>query len=65
MIALDNTGIKVANGGEEIQHKWRTTKGYLKIHLAADMKKKRILSLEVIREEVDNGKMLENLIHLH
>jgi Transposase DDE domain len=37
-------------------------KGYLKIHVAAvDIKKKRILSLEVTSEEVyDDGKMMLN-----
>ena len=48
VIALDSTGIKVANRGEWMQHKWHVRKkGYLKIHVAAvDIKKKRILSLE-------------------
>ncbi len=41
-------------------HKWYVRKGYLKIHVAVDIeKKKRILSLEVISEEVhDDGRML-------
>ena len=65
VIALDSTGIKVANrGGEWMQHKWHVRKkGYLKIHVAAvDIKKKkRILSLEVTSEEVhDDGKMMLN-----
>ena len=65
VIALDSTGIKVANrGGEWMKHKWHVRKkGYLKIHVAAvDIKKKkRILSLEVTSEEVhDDGKMMLN-----
>ena len=47
VIALDGTGIKVANRGEWMRHKWHVRKGYLKIHVAVDIKKKRILSLEV------------------
>ena len=46
-----------------MQHKWHVRKkGYLKIHVAAvDIKKKRILSLEVTSEEVhDDGKMMLN-----
>ena len=65
VIALDSTGIKVANRGEWMQHKWHVRKkGYLKIHVAAvDIKKKRILSLEVTSEEVhDDGKMLNKLV---
>jgi IS5 family transposase len=62
VIALDSTGIKVANRGEWMQHKWHVRKGYLKIHVAVDIKKKRILSLEVTSEEVHDGKMLKKLI---
>jgi hypothetical protein len=62
VIALDSTGIKVANRGEWIRHKWHVRKGYLKIHVAVvDIKKKRIiLSLELTSEEVhDDGKILK------
>jgi IS5 family transposase len=62
VIALDSTGIKVANRGEWIRHKWHVRKGYLKIHVAVDIKKKRILSLEVTSEEVHDGKMLTKLV---
>ena len=59
VIALDSTGIKVANREEWMRHKWHVRKGYLKIHVAVDTKKKRILSLEVTSEEVhDDGMML-------
>jgi IS5 family transposase len=63
VIALDSTGIKVANRGEWMRHKWHVRKGYLKIHVAVDIKKKRILSLEVTSEEIhDDGKMLKKLV---
>jgi hypothetical protein len=63
VIALDSTGIKVANRGEWMQHKWHVRKGYLMIYVAVDIKKKRILSLEVTSEEVhDDGKMLNKLV---
>ena len=62
VIALDSTGIKVANRGEWMHHKWHVRKGYLKIHIAVDIKKKRILSLEVTSEEVHDGKMLKKLV---
>jgi IS5 family transposase len=62
IIALDSTGIKVANRGEWMRHKWHIRRGYLKIHVAVDIKKKRILSLEVTSEEVHDGKMLKKLI---
>jgi hypothetical protein len=62
VIALDSTGIKVVNRGEWMRHKWHVRKGYLKIHVAVDIKKKRILSLEVTSEEVHDGKILKKLV---
>ena len=37
-------------------------RGYLKIHVAVDIKKKRILSLQVTSEQVHDGKILPELI---
>src|SRR5690349_13901960 len=62
VVALDSTGIKVANRGEWIRHKWHVRKGYLKIHVAVDIKNKKIISLEVTSEEVHDGKMLSKLV---
>ena len=62
VIAIDSTGIKVTNRGEWIRHKWNIKRGYLKIHLAVDIKKKRIISLEVTSEQVHDGKVLPILI---
>jgi DDE family transposase len=62
VIALDSTGIKVANRGEWMRHKWHVRKGYLKIHVAVDIKKKKIVSLEVTSEEVHDGKVLKKLV---
>ncbi|MGA8083334.1 MAG: IS5 family transposase [Candidatus Nitrosopolaris sp.] len=63
VIALDSTGLKVANRGEWMRHKSHVRKGYLKIHVAVDVKKKRIMSLEVTTEEVHDGKILKKLVH--
>jgi hypothetical protein len=62
VIVLDSTGIKVTNRGEWLPHKWNIKKGYLKIHVAVDVKKKKIVSLEVTTEEVHDGMMLRKLI---
>jgi hypothetical protein len=37
---------------ERIRHKWNIKVGYLKIHVAVDIKRKRILSLHVTNEQV-------------
>ena len=62
VIAIDSTGIKVSNRGEWIRHKWSVKRGYLKIHLAVDIKKKRILSLIVTSEQVHDAKVLPKLV---
>ena len=62
VIAIDSTGVKVTNRGEWIRHKWNVKRGYLKIHVAVDIKKKRILSLIVTSEQVHDGKVLPQLI---
>jgi hypothetical protein len=62
VIAIDSTGIKVSNRGEWIRHKWNVKRGYLKIHIVVDIKKKRILSLQVTSEKVHDGKVLPELI---
>jgi Transposase DDE domain len=63
VIAIDSTGIKVTNRGEWIRHKWNVKRGYLKIHIAVDIKKKRILSLQVTSEQVHDGKILPDLVN--
>ena len=55
-------GIKVVNRGESIRHKWNVRRGYLKIHVAVDIRKKKIVSMEVTSEEVHDGKVLKKLI---
>ena len=61
VIAIDSTG-KVTNRGEWIRHKWKVKRGYLKIHIAVDIKRKRILSLDVTSEQVHDSKVLPVLI---
>lgn len=58
VIAVDASGIKVTNRGEWIRHKWKVRRGYLKIHIAVDVKRKKILALEVTDEQVSDGRML-------
>ena len=62
VIAIDSTGVKVTNRGEWIRHKWNVKRGYLKIHVAVDIKRKRILSLQVTSEQVNDGKVLPKLV---
>ena len=70
-IAVDSTGIKVTNRGEWIREKWNNNnnnnnkkrRGFIKIHVAVNVRTKKILSMEVTKEDVyDDGKMLKKLV---
>ena len=65
IISVDNTGIKVTNRGQWMGEKWniQNRKGYLKIHVAVNIKTKEILALEVTDEKVHDSKMLRKLVH--
>ena len=60
--AADSTGIKVTNRGQWMQDKWdvKNKKGYLKIHVAVNIKTKEIIALEVTDEKVHDGKVMKN-----
>jgi IS5 family transposase len=62
VIALDSTGIKVANRGEWMRHKWHVRRGYLKIHVAVDVRKKKVVSLQVTSEDVHDSRVLKKLV---
>jgi hypothetical protein len=62
VIALDSTGIKVSNRGEWIRDKWHVRRGYLKIHVAVDIRKKKVVSLQVTSEEVHDSRMMKKLV---
>jgi len=53
IIAADSTGIKVTNRGQWMDEKWNALnrKGYLKIHIAVNIKTKEILALAVTDEK--------------
>ena len=64
IIAIDSTGIKVTNRGQWMRDKWnaRNKKGYLKIHVAVNVKTKKILSIKVTDEHVHDSKALPELV---
>ena len=63
IIAADSTGIKITNRGQWMQDKWKAEKkGYLKIHVAVNIKTKEIIALEVTDEKVHDGKVMPRLI---
>ncbi len=64
VIAIDSTGIKVTNRGQWMRDKWniKNKKGYLKIHIAVNVKTKKILSMKVTDEHVHDSKALPELV---
>src|SRR6476659_10135255 len=61
IIAIDSTGIKITNRGQWLRDKWNIKKGYLKIHIAVNIKSKKIISIKVTDEHVHNSKVLTKL----
>ncbi len=58
VIAVDSTGVKVANRGEWMQDKCNKRRGFLKIHVVADAKTKKILSIKVTDEHSHDAQHL-------
>ncbi|RLG39329.1 MAG: hypothetical protein DRN91_00150 [Candidatus Alkanophagales archaeon] len=46
-MAVDSSGVKVANRGEWIRHKWKVRRGWIKVHIEVDVKTKEVVSIEV------------------
>jgi IS5 family transposase len=61
-IAVDASGIKVANSGDWIRRVWKVRKGYLKIHIAVDVKSRQIVAMEVTDEKVGDNRMFKPLV---
>ena len=49
--------IKVSNRGDWMRREWKRRRGYLKVHIAVDTKRKRILALEVTDERVGDARL--------
>ena len=66
IIAIDSTGIKITNRGQWMTDKWdaqnKRKKGYLKIHVAVNIKTKEILALEVTDEKIHDGMEMKALV---
>ena len=62
VIAIDSTGVKVANRGEWMRQKWQKRRGFLKIHVAVDVKSKQITGLEVTDDKSHDSKHFVSLV---
>lgn len=63
IIAIDSTGIKVTNRGEWMRQKWqKRIRGFLKIHVAVDVKSKQITGLEITDGKSHDSKYFVSLV---
>jgi hypothetical protein len=63
VVAVDSTGMKVTNRGEWMREKHgKTRRGWLKVHVAVDVKSKKLLSIEVTEETTADSEVLRPLL---
>lgn len=64
VIILDSSGIKVTNRGEWLRkkHRKKARKGWIKLHVALDLKSKRVVELEVTDERVHDSQKGKELL---
>jgi len=62
VIAIDSSGIKVTNRGEWLREKWKVYRGWLKVHIAVDVRTKKIVGIEVTDETVGDSRVFKELI---
>ena len=62
VIAIDSTGVKVANRGEWMRQKWQKRRGFLKIHVAVDVKSKQITGLTITDDKSHDSKHFISLV---
>ena len=61
-LAIDSTGYKVSNRGDWMREKWKRKRGYVKLHVAVDVKTKKVITLEVTDESVGDNKKFQPLL---
>lgn len=61
-LSIDSTGYKVSNRGDWMREKWNRRRGYVKLHIAVDVKSKKIVSLKVTDESVGDSKEFKPLV---
>lgn len=63
IIAVDASGVKVTNRGEWMREKWRVHRGWIKAHIAVDIKTKETLAIEITDETVSDSDKFGDLIN--
>ncbi len=63
IIAMDASGVKVTNRGEWMREKWKVYRGWIKAHIAVDIKTKEALGIEITDETVSDSDKFDDLIN--
>jgi len=63
IIAVDASGVKVSNRGEWMREKWRVHRGWIKAHIAVDVKTKKTFAIEITDETVSDSDKFDDLIN--
>jgi len=61
VVAIDSSGIKVTNRGDWIRKKHKR-KGWIKLHIAVDIKNKKLVGLRITDEKVGDNLEFKNLV---
>ncbi|MCX6677518.1 MAG: IS5 family transposase [Methanothrix sp.] len=62
VIAIDSSVIKVTNRGEWMREVWKVHRGWIKVHIAVNVKTKEVVGIEVTDEKVGDSRMFGPLI---
>ncbi|MEM5807481.1 MAG: IS5 family transposase [Candidatus Aenigmatarchaeota archaeon] len=62
IIAIDSSGIKVSNRSDWIRHKWKIRRGWLKLHVAVNIKTHEVISANITTEETGDAIIAENML---
>jgi len=63
IIAMDSSGVKVTNRGEWMREKWKVYRGWIKAHIAVDIKTKETLAIEITDETASDSEKFDDLIN--
>lgn len=63
VVAVDSTGLKVTNRGDWMRKMWKgKRKGWLKVHIAVNIRDNKVLAVEVTRDGVGDARKFIQLV---
>jgi len=61
-VAIDSTGIKVTDRGEWMRERWHVHRGWIKVHMAVEVRSRVIVGIRVGGEDAGDAQFLPNLV---